>query len=888
MSHSNPTHLNSGTQLVDVLEHSADTIVKLAVDGTVLCITASATALFGHAPEVLVGADLASFVYPDDRVRLKNSLRLLNLGREQRPCTYRTRHKDGRFIWTEATFRPIPNSGLGDSCELVGIMRDITWRIHPDNSLASRDMLAEILVDSVVDYAIYLLDLDGNVRTWNQGARRIKGYTAQEVIGSNFSLFYTDDDVRAGEPARSLERARAMGTFEAEGWRVRKDGTRLWASVVIDAVRNPAGEVVGFAKVTRDITKRTALVGIEHPLTKQQRVDGDIDDPPTSRNAGAQSLTGYRLEEIIGRYFSSFFTADKINSGGSGRPLEWTRTQRDSQLIEARYRGLLESVPDAIAIVNDIGQIVFTNVQTQTLFGYAQAELLGLAIEDLLPQRYRGMHSAHRSDYLMRPRARAMGSQRELYGLRKDGIEFPVEISLSPLQIDAGTLVMCAIRDVTDRKRADQKFRDLLEAAPDAMVIVDHDGRIVHANSQTDRLFGYTRQELLGLRVEVLMPEQFRDRHAGHRNLFFSRPHLRPMGAGFELRGQRKDGTEFPIEISLSPLETEHGLLVTGSIRDISERKDAEQERERAITRMSVATGSARVGIWECQIEAQALFWDPIMFALYGVDEAQFVPSYESWIALLHADDRARVAQELESAVSGTAPYDTEFLTVWPNGEIRYIHATATVLRKAGVAVRVIGTNWDITEVRMLAEQLRTEKDAATYAAMHDKLTGLLNRRGLEEWIQAHSGLSATLVYLDIDDFKAINDRGGHAAGDEILRRVAGIINHAIRSQDGAARIGGDEFIIVLPDLARAETIRVLKRITAALLKLRPLGSEDRTRIRMSNGVSMFAGAAAFSDALREADAELYRHKRRRSVAVSVSSHRSDAAFADRRTTASR
>ena len=703
MRHSNPSHLNSGTQLIGVLEHSADTIVKLTVDGTVLCITAGATALFGHTPEVLVGTDLASFVYPDDRVRLKHSLRLLNLGREEKPCTYRTRHKDGRCIWTETTFRPIPDSGLGDSCELIGIMRDITWRIHPDSSLASRDMLAEILVDSLVDYAIYLLDLDGHVRTWNQGARRIKGYTAQEVIGSHFSLFYTDDDVRAGEPARSLERARAMGTFEAQGWRVRKDGTRLWASVVIDAVLNPVGEVVGFAKVTRDITQRTTLrtAGKEHPLTKQLRVEGDLDDPITSPNAGAESVTGYRLEEIIGRYFSSRFTAaDNLNVDRSGRPLEWNRTQRDSMSIEARYRGLLESVPDAIAIVNDIGQIVFTNSQTQTLFGYAQAELLGLAIEDLLPERFRGVHSAHRSDYLMRPRARAMGSQRDLYGLRKDGIEFPVEISLSPLQIDAGTLVMCAIRDVTDRKRADQKFRDLLEAAPDAMVIVDDDGHIVHANSQTDRLFGYTRQELLGVRVEVLMPEQFRDRHAGHRDLFFSRPRLRPMGAGFELRGRRKDGTEFPIEISLSPLETEHGLLVTGSIRDISERKDAEEERERAITRMSVATGSARVGIWEFQIEAQSLFWDPIMFALYGVDEAQFVPSYESWIALLHADDRARVAQEFESAVSGTAPYDTEFRTVWPNGVIRYIHATATVLRKAGVAVRVIGTNWDITEVR--------------------------------------------------------------------------------------------------------------------------------------------------------------------------------------------
>jgi PAS domain S-box-containing protein len=135
--------------------------------------------------------------------------------------------------------------------------------------------IAQTLVDSVVDYAIYMLDLDGIVESWNVGAQRIKGYSAQEIIGRNFSVFYTDDDVCAGEPIRSLEVARTTGRFEAEGWRVRKDGGRLWASVVIDAVRNPAGEVIGFAKVTRDLTQhlaeQTALAHLAEQIAGNRR-----------------------------------------------------------------------------------------------------------------------------------------------------------------------------------------------------------------------------------------------------------------------------------------------------------------------------------------------------------------------------------------------------------------------------------------------------------------------------------------------------------------------------------------------------------------------------------------------------------------------------------------
>jgi PAS domain S-box-containing protein len=134
-----------------------------------------------------------------------------------------------------------------------------------------------MLVDSVVDYAIYLLDLDGVVQSWNPGAQRIKGYSAREIIGSNFSVFYTDEDIRTGQPERSLQIARDTGRFEAEGWRIRKDGTRLWASVVIDAVRSPSGAFIGFAKVTRDITRRLAERTALESVSEQLRITAEHD-----------------------------------------------------------------------------------------------------------------------------------------------------------------------------------------------------------------------------------------------------------------------------------------------------------------------------------------------------------------------------------------------------------------------------------------------------------------------------------------------------------------------------------------------------------------------------------------------------------------------------------
>ncbi len=367
--------------------------------------------------------------------------------------------------------------------------------------------------------------------------------------------------------------------------------------------------------------------------------------------------------------------------------------------------GLLEAAPDAILAVDPDGRIVLVNAQAERLFGYRREELVGQPVELLVPVQVRAGHPEYRARYLGDPRPRAMGAGMALAARRKDGTEFPAEISLSALATDRGTVVSAAVRDVTDRRqaaeaqhllativnsshdaiigktldgtitswnpaaaqlygypsdeaigrnadilvpaalraeeaeflhrtargerveqyqtrrlrqdgseitvsltmspiadsagevvgvasvarglsdlqRAEARFRGLLEAAPDGIVGVDRSGRIALANVQAERLFGYRRDELLGQPVEMLVPHGVRELHVQHRAGYFADPRPRPMGAGMQLTARRRDGTEFPVEISLSGLETEEGLVVSASVRDITERIEAQAERERLL-----------------------------------------------------------------------------------------------------------------------------------------------------------------------------------------------------------------------------------------------------------------------------------------------------------------
>jgi PAS domain S-box-containing protein len=261
--------------------------------------------------------------------------------------------------------------------------------------------------------------------------------------------------------------------------------------------------------------------------------------------------------------------------------------------VEGSYRGLLEAAPDAMVVVNAAGEIVLLNLQAEKRFGYRRDELVGQKVKSIIPQGFAerlladGLRSAE--DAL----AQQIGTGIELTGRRKDGSEFPIEIMLSPLESAEEILVIAAIRDISVRKAAEKhlaqmeaRYRGLLEAAPDALVVVNQDGEIVLLNLQAEKQFEYRRDELVGQKVTSIIPEGFaerlvadevlraRENGAARTAVEMLAQHI---GTGIELRGRRKDGSDFPIEIMLSPLESAEGILVTAAIRDISVRKAAEK-----------------------------------------------------------------------------------------------------------------------------------------------------------------------------------------------------------------------------------------------------------------------------------------------------------------------
>jgi PAS domain S-box-containing protein len=252
--------------------------------------------------------------------------------------------------------------------------------------------------------------------------------------------------------------------------------------------------------------------------------------------------------------------------------------------MEGRYRGLLEAAPDAMVVVNQDGEIVLLNAQAEKQFGYRRDELVGQKVKNIIPDGFAERLIADGTRSAAEALAQQIGTGIELSGRRKDGSEFPIEIMLSPLESTEGILVTAAIRNISVRKAAEEhlgqmegQYRGLLEAAPDAMVVVNQGGEIVLLNLQAEKQFGYRRDELVGQKVKNIIPDGFAERLIADGTRSAAEALAQQIGTGIELSGRRKDGSEFPIEIMLSPLESTEGILVTAAIRNISVRKKSEE-----------------------------------------------------------------------------------------------------------------------------------------------------------------------------------------------------------------------------------------------------------------------------------------------------------------------
>jgi len=253
------------------------------------------------------------------------------------------------------------------------------------------------------------------------------------------------------------------------------------------------------------------------------------------------------------------------------------------------FERLFEFSPDAVLVTNLAGSIIATNAQAERMFGYDRQELIGQPVEILIPERFRRIHPQHRSDYTAQPHMRPMGVGLDLYARRKDGSEFPVDILLSPVETSEGQVVLSIVRDISEKKQSEEalrrselQWRSLFEFSPDAIIASDGEGKISEVNGQVERFFGYDRSELLGQPVEILIPDRFRQIHPRHRNDYSHQPRLRPMGAGLELYGRRKDGSEFPVDIMLGQVEAAEGRVVLSVIRDLTEKKESEEALRRS------------------------------------------------------------------------------------------------------------------------------------------------------------------------------------------------------------------------------------------------------------------------------------------------------------------
>lgn len=252
-------------------------------------------------------------------------------------------------------------------------------------------------------------------------------------------------------------------------------------------------------------------------------------------------------------------------------------------ISEITFQLIVESSPNAIVLANREGKIAYVNREMEKLFGYSREDLIGERVELLIPERFRSHHPEYRNSFFDRPTVRAMGVGRELFALRKNGEEFPIEIGLNPVVTVDGTMVIASIIDITERKKAEERFRLVVESAPNAMLLINEEGKILLVNAQAELLFMYSREALIGNKLEMLIPERFRPEHPVHRAGFFSRPQTRAMGAGRDLFALRSDGQEIQVEIGLNPIETPDGTRVLASIIDITERKIREEGARRQV-----------------------------------------------------------------------------------------------------------------------------------------------------------------------------------------------------------------------------------------------------------------------------------------------------------------
>ena len=513
-------------------------------------------------------------------------------------------------------------------------------------ALGDSEQHFRLLVESVKDYAILMLDPQGRVASWNAGAKRIKGYNSEEIIGQSFERFYTEPDRARHWPQTLLKQAVAQGSVEDTGWRVRKDGIRFWANVNITAIRDDDGHLMGYAKVTRDLTEQ--------------------------RN-----------------------------------------TAKAMRASEERFSLLVQSVKDyAILMLDPQGKVASWNVGAKRIKGYDSEEIIGQSFERFYTEEDRARQWPHS----LLAQAVAQGSVEDTgWRVRKDGMRFWANVDITAIRDDEGQLMGYAkvTRDLTEQRSAaeairanEERFRTIVEAAPNGFLMVNTQGEIVLLNSQVEQIFGYTREELIGRSFDTLVSPEHRERHPENRETYTQRPSARAVNMDRELYGIRKDGRLVPVEIENTPISTQDGAFVLASVIDATERKQTEASLRQSEAHLNEAQRLAHLGGWELSLEDSAMIWSNEIFNILEVDRETTTPDYAIFVGKIHPEDRDTLMVAFQTSIQDHAPYEVVHRLVMADGRIKYVRERGETYYEDDTPIRTLGTIQDITALKEAEDAL--------------------------------------------------------------------------------------------------------------------------------------------------------------------------------------
>ncbi|NWF71448.1 MAG: PAS domain S-box protein [Nitrospirae bacterium] len=375
------------------------------------------------------------------------------------------------------------------------------------------------------------------------------------------------------------------------------------------------------------------------------------------------------------------------------------------------FENIFEASKDAIGYATIDGTILLINRAFSDLTGFSREELLRMNVRDLIPEQ----HRKQRDDMVAQVLKTGEPGEYEIEYLRKNGSQVPVSITVFAVKTEDGksTGLAAIVRDLTERKHAEEQFRLVVESSPSGLLMVDEQGTILLVNRQIEQLFGYERTELIGQSVERLVPPQMRSRHAGERRGFSAHSESRAMGKGRDLFGLRKDGQEFPLEIGLSPVQTENGIQVLASVMDISERKLAELtlRKERDFINAVLETAGALVVVVDR--EGRILRFNRACEQTTGYSSEEVVGRFV-WDLFIIPDEVDGVKAVFKRLRGGEPRNDYENYWKGRDGFLRRISWSNTVLTDSkGMVEYVVAAGLDITDLKRIQEQLRKTEQIA-------------------------------------------------------------------------------------------------------------------------------------------------------------------------------